>query len=124
MTIRIASTAGVSDYDQYLALAREWEEHVRHMQGALRVEGFGDRSSSTLFFDEVWADGDDLLAHVGEMQQSGLLDRLMRLQTMDAPLLLTPTHHPGVDALLDQFGVRRMERFASVVAPGLVHRAG
>lgn len=124
MSIRIISNATVSDYDGYLAFARKWEDLVRNSPGAVRVEAYGDRKTNTVFYDEEWADGDALLHHVGQMQESGLLDELMQRQTMEALVLLTPTDHAGVLTLLDQFGARRMERIALVEKYGSSADAG
>lgn len=113
MTVRLLSQGKTSNYDDYLVTIKKWEDHVRESPGAVRVEGYGDRDSGTVYFDEEWADGDALMNHLGQMQESGLFDELMSLQSIDTMFLLTPTDHPGVNALLDQFGANRMERFAT-----------
>lgn len=113
MTIRLISQGKVSNYDDYLVTIRKWEDHVRQAPGAIRVEGYGDRATNTVYFDEEWADGDAVMNHFGQMQESGLLDELMSVQSIDSLTLLTPTDHPGVNALLDQLGAKRMERFAT-----------
>ena len=113
MTVRLISQGKVSDYDDYLDFIGKWEDHVRQSPGAVRVEGYGDRESGTVYFDEEWADGDALMQHVGQMQETGLFDELMTRQSIDSLVLLTPTDHPGVNALLDQFGASRMKRFAT-----------
>jgi quinol monooxygenase YgiN len=113
MTVRLLSQGKTSNYDDYLVTIKKWEDHVRESPGAVRVEGYGDRGSGTVYFDEEWADGDALMNHLGQMQESGLFDELMSLQSIDTMFLLTPTDHPGVNALLDQFGANRMERFAT-----------
>lgn len=113
MTVRLVSQGTTSNYDDYLVIIKKREDHLRESSGAVRVEGYGDRDSGTVYFDEEWADGDALMNHLGQMQESGLFDELMSLQSIDSLFLLTPTDHPGVNALLDQFGAHRMERFAT-----------
>jgi len=113
MTVRLVSQGKTSNYDDYLVTIKKWEDHLRESPGAVRVEGYGDRESRTVYFDEEWADGDALMTHLGQMQESGLFDELMSIQSIDTLFLLTPTDHPGVNALLDQFGANRMERFAT-----------
>jgi len=116
MTVRLVSQGTTSDYDKYAGFLTRWEEHVKQTGGAVRVEGWADEGTGDVYFDEEWADGDALMAHVGRMQESGLLDEMLSLQTIDSLFLLTPSDHPGVKALCDQFGAKRLTRVVSVTS--------
>jgi quinol monooxygenase YgiN len=115
MSIRLVSQGKISDYEKYATYLSKWDEHVQQSSGVVRVEGWADRESGTVHFDEEWADGDALMAHVAGMQESGLLDEMLSLQTIDTLTLLTPTDHAGVLALCDQFGATHVAPVVSVV---------
>lgn len=113
MAIGLLVQCKISNDDEYLGVVRKWEDHIRQTPGAVRVDCYADRESGTVYFDEEWADGDALINHFAQMQKKGLSDEINSVQNIEGIFLLTPTDHPGVNALLDQVGATRMERLAT-----------
>lgn len=114
MTIRLVMEGAAKDYAAYLTTIKKWEEHARSVPGTMSSEGFIDPETCRFLWIERYDGPDTLMALIAAEQENGLFEEILSVCEFDNMVSLEPTDDPRVNAMLDQFGAKRLQQFAEV----------
>lgn len=114
--VRVISQGTISDYEAFRDLVKRMCTHVEESEpGAVAYECFADEMTEQALWHEMYEDEDAFLAHIQGLTDSGLMDELMQVYTIDRITSLVRVTDDRIKDVLEQFGAVELHGVGGIV---------
>lgn len=114
--VRIISQGTTDNYEAFSGLVKRMCAHVEeHEPGAIAYECFADETTGRALWHEMYEDADAFLAHVQGLTDTGLMDELMHLYSIERITSLARVTDERVTDILEQFGAVQLHGVGGIV---------